>query len=123
MSVRSFAFKVSAIFVVLFFFSGLAYACDFPGPISIPDGKTATDGQMRAAGLMLEDYIEQLQAFAECVESKTGAIRRSAYREDMSAHKRREDMAAKRLNQAAAAIEEAVETYNQAMADYMLRSR
>lgn len=123
MSVRSFASNVSATVVVLSIFWGPAYACDFPGPISIPDGKTATDGQMRAAGLVLEDYIDQLQTFAECVESETGTIRRSAYREDMSAHKRREDRAAKRMNQAAAAIEEAVETYNQAMADYMLRSR
>ena len=123
MSVRSATATALPIFLMSTFLYSPSVACDLPGPISIPDGKIATEREVTAAGLALQHYVDQMQAFAECVESETSAQRRSASRENMSEHKRREDRAAQRQNRAAAAIELAIEKYNQAVEDFERRAQ
>jgi hypothetical protein len=123
MPVRSFAATALPIFLISTFLYSPTFACDFPDRIEIPNGNTATEHEMSAAGLELQDYIDQMHAFGECVESETSAIRRSAFREDMAGHKRREDQAAQRQNRVAAAIELAIEKYNQAVEDFERRAK
>ena len=110
-------------FVLFFLFLGQpAQACDFPDPIKIPNGKQATKLEMAAAGMAIETYITEMQAYAECVELETEVLRRSASKEDISGARHREELAAKRQNKAAAAIEDAAEKFNRAVDDYKSRA-
>ena len=109
--------------VFILFICPHAYACDFPDAVPIPDGTTATEREMAKAGPAIQKYITQLQAYAECIESETGALRKSASKQDISGNKRREEQAAERQNKAAAAIEDAAEKFNKAVDDYKLRAQ
>ena len=101
----------------------LAYACDFPDPVPIPDGMTATESEMIAADLAIKDYVSEMQGYVDCVKSENRALRNSASTQDISAARLREEQAALYQNKAAAAIEDVAERFNKAVADYKSRNQ
>ncbi len=100
-----------------------AYACNFPDPVAVPDGRTASERDMIAADKAVNEYISQLQLYTECIESEVSTARRSARTQDINAAKVREEQAVLKLNDAAAAIEDVAERFNEAIADYTSRNR
>jgi predicted phage gp36 major capsid-like protein len=110
-------------FLILSLVARSAFGCDFPDPVSIPNGKTATKHEMAAAGRAMEKYFDQYEKYVACVESDTKTRRKSAVRSDISSSRLREEEAARKLNAAAAAIEDLAERFNKATADYESRSQ
>jgi hypothetical protein len=109
--------------VVILFFGPITYACGFPDPVPIPDGAMATEREMVAADLAIKQYISQMQAYVDCVELETQALRRSGMRGDMENAKVREEKAIRDKNRAASAIEDVAERFNNAVSDYKERNR
>ena len=116
-----FARILPAIFVV--FVCPHAYACKFPDLVPIPDGNTATESEMAAAGRAVLKYFEQYETYTACVESETSALRKSAVDSDISANRLREELAANKINEASAATEELAERFNEAMEAFESRSK
>jgi hypothetical protein len=123
MPVRGFASLVTATFIFLPFFCVPTYACDFPGRVSIPDGKTATKAEMTAAARAMMKYFEQYEKYTACIESKTRKLRKSAVKSDVSTHRLREERAATKLNEASVAIEDLAERFNEATEEFEARSK
>lgn len=49
-------------------------ACNFPTPISVPDGSTATDEQMVAGKKAVTDYIAEIEAYQACLQNEQQAL-------------------------------------------------
>ncbi len=99
-----------------------ADACNSPEPVPIPDGKTATEAEMTAAGRAVLRYFDQYQRYIACVESETSALRKSAVRSDISTNRRREELAASKINEASAAVEDLAARFNEATQKFESRS-
>lgn len=123
MPVRSFISSISTTFLILSFVSSHAYACDFPNPVAIPDGKTATKAEMAAAGRAVLKYFDQYEKYTACVESETRALRKSAVKSDISTNRLREELAASKINEASAATEALAERFNEATEEFESRSK
>ena len=100
-----------------------AYACSFPDPVPIPDGATATEREMIAADFSIKRYMSRMQAYAECVKRETRELRSRSSRRDIAGAKSREERAIDLLNEAAAAMENVAELFNEAIAVYKERGR
>lgn len=103
------------------FFCPSVFACNVPEPVAIPDGKTATAREMAAAGRAMEKYFLEFERYEKCIDSDTKGRRASAYRRDISSSRMREEEAAEKLNEAAAAVEDLAERFNNATAEYESR--
>lgn len=48
--------------------------CPFPkGPESVPDGKTATEDEMKSAAMLFKAYNEQVTSFGTCLDQESKA--------------------------------------------------
>jgi hypothetical protein len=122
MPVRIYVPATFAIILSFLVFGSRAYACDFPSPVSIPDGKTATKAEMTAAGRAMLQYFRQYETYVTCVESETSAQRKLADDTDIFTNRFREELAASRINDASAAVEKLAERFNEATAEFEARS-
>ncbi len=116
-----FARILAVIFVV--FVCPHAHACNFPDPVSIPDGNTATEREMAGAGRAVLKYFGQYEKYTACVESETSALRKSAVDSDISTNRLREELAASKINAASAAVEDLAARFNEATEKFESRSK
>ena len=109
--------------LVLPFSAFSALGCDFPDSVRVPDGRTATERHMITADTAIKKYITEVERYAQCVELEAWSTRQSAATQSIAAAKKREEQLARRLNKAAAAIEDVAERFNKAIAEYTSRNR
>lgn len=79
--------KIVALALLAFSMSANA-DCPFPkAPASVPDGKTATEDEMKAAMMDFKTYNAEVTAFGECVDAETKSKSQSMQLKTMQSKK------------------------------------
>jgi hypothetical protein len=51
-----------------------AAACTYPPEIEVPDGRTATEAQMREANKAIKDYMAAVDSYLACLDDEEKAL-------------------------------------------------
>jgi hypothetical protein len=49
-------------------------ACNYPAEVPVPDGKTATEAEMNAAGQAVKQYMAEMEAYLACLDAEHAAL-------------------------------------------------
>ena len=60
--------------VAALMFSSLHAECAIPEPVSVPDGKTATEEEMLAGKAKVDQYMDNMYAYLDCLEAEEAAL-------------------------------------------------
>lgn len=90
----------------------MAFACDYPGRIQIPNGTTATKEDMLEGQRGVKKFVASMEVYLECIVEEEKMSRNAM--ENMSAEdeQQREDMLNKKYNAAVDDMERAAAQFN-----------
>lgn len=86
-------------------------ACTYPPEVDIPDGKTASENEMKAANAAVKEYMAAVEAYLACLDEEEKALGDAVTEEQKSVHTARHNAAVDALNAVAARYNEQVQIY------------
>jgi hypothetical protein len=90
---------------------GAYAACDYPAEVTIPDGNTATEAQMREANQVVRKYMADVDAYLACLDEEEKALGEAVTEEQKGLHISRHNAAVDALNAVAARYNEQVQLF------------
>jgi len=102
-------------------FAQTSLACDQPGNINIPDGRTASDAEMTRAGQSFHAYMLNMQRYQACLEGEANQQRGRSTKDNKSQIQARENRYVSMHNAASDAMTKTAESFKKAVADYAAR--
>jgi hypothetical protein len=88
-----------------------AAECTYPPEVTIPDGGSATEADMKAANAAVKDYMAAVEAYLACLDEEEKALGDSVTAEQKSVHTARHNAAVDALNAVAARYNEQVQLF------------
>lgn len=82
-------------------------ACNYPTEVPVPDGRSATEAEMNAAGKAVKQYIADMEAYLTCLDAEQAALPPEQQTEETKA------VTVKRHNAAVDAMETMAARYNE----------
>ncbi len=116
---RAIIYLSFALIALLFAQSSLA--CDQPGNINIPDGRTASAKEMTLAGQNFHQFMLDLQLYQVCLEDEANQQRGRSAKDNKSQIQARENRYVSRHNAASDEMNKTAENFKKAVADYEAR--
>jgi hypothetical protein len=52
----------------------VAAGCSFPPPVTVPDGKSATDAEMATARKTVQGWVDRMQQYVDCLDREAAAL-------------------------------------------------
>lgn len=92
----------------------VAAACSYPPEIDIPNGQTATEAEMRAAGGAIKDYMAAVDSYLACLDDEEKALGDAVTDEQKQVHTAKHNAAVDALNAVAARYNEQVRAFKKA---------
>lgn len=96
----------------------IAWACEQPADMSVPDGEKASDAEMRAASRAYDAYMKSMQAYQDCLEADANQARAQSDQRNKQAINRDENDYVVRHNRASSAMVQVTEQFNEAIEEY-----
>ena len=103
------------------FFAPVTLACDYPQRISIPNGSSATKGEMVAGQNNVKKFMADMEEYLACIEDKNKQDRVGTEEPDIVADAQREEMLAKKHNAAVDDMETIAAKFNEEVRTYKTR--
>jgi hypothetical protein len=85
--------------------------CTYPPEVTVPDGKTATDAEMKAANAAVKDYMAAVEAYLACLDEEEKSLGEAVTDEQKNVHTARHNAAVDALNAVAARYNEQVQVF------------
>ncbi len=89
-------------------------ACEYPAAVTIPDGATASEQEMLDAQSGVKKYMEEMQAYLNCMDEEAAALGDTESEEQKALHAKRHNAAVTAMEELAAAFNEQVRLYKTA---------
>ncbi len=86
-------------------------ACNYPAEVSVPDGGTASEAEMKAANQAVKDYMAKVEEYLACLDEEEKALGDMVTDEQKSVHTAKHNAAVDALNAVAARYNEQVQIY------------
>lgn len=96
-------------------------ACDEPATIIVPDGSSASEEDMRAAGEAYSDYMSDMQLYQSCLETEADQERMGTDAQPKSDIDSRENEYAALHNAASLTMSQVTEAFQRAVDAYEAR--
>jgi len=100
--------------LVIVAFTGLQSAqaaCTYPSEISVPDGATATEAQMKEASKAVKDYMAAVESYLACLDDEEKALGDAVTDEQKNVHHARHNAAIDALDAVADRYNEQVRIF------------
>ena len=107
--------------ISLLFFAQVAFACDYPRRVSVPDGATASTEEMIAGVKQIEQFKTKMQAYLECITEDEKAARAAIDDLQPEVEQQREELLTKKYNAAVDDEEKLVAQFNIEIRAYKAR--
>lgn len=114
--------RISACFFVVFA-APVAFACDYPARVDIPNGVTATKEEMLQAQRDVKQYVTDMETYLDCIVSEEKAARSEMMDLQPEDEQQREDMLNKKYNAAVDEMETIAATFNSEVQAYRGRDQ
>ena len=101
-----------ACFVSLAFGMQSAFSCEYPERVPIPNGTTATKDEMLEGQRGVKAYVENMEAYLECIVEEEKRARNAIEDLDAEQEQQREDMLNKKYNAAVDEMERTAAQFN-----------
>ncbi len=85
-----------------------AAACTYPPEVTIPDGSTASEDDMKAANGAVREYMARVEEYLACMDDEEKALGEAVTDEQKKVHTARHNAAVDALNAVAARYNEQV---------------
>jgi hypothetical protein len=86
-------------------------ACTYPPEVSMPDGASASEADMRAASAAVKEYMAAVETYLACLDEEEKAMGDAVTEEQKKVHTGRHNAAVDALNVVAARYNEQVQAY------------
>ncbi len=86
-------------------------ACEYPGEISIPDGASATEAEMKAASQTMKQYMATVESYLACLDEEEKGLGDTVSEEQKKLHTQRHNAAVDALNAVAGRFNEQLRIY------------
>lgn len=86
-------------------------ACTYPPEVSVPDGKSATETEMKAANAAVKEYMATVESYLDCLDEEEKALGETVTEEQKNVHTQRHNAAVDALNTVAQRYNEQVLAY------------
>lgn len=83
-------------------------ACTYPPEVTIPDGSTASEEEMKAANAAVREYMARVDEYLACMDDEEKALGEAVTDEQKKVHTARHNAAVDALNAVAARYNEQV---------------
>ncbi len=91
-----------------------AATCAYPAEINIPEGKSAAEAEMKAAGASVKDYMAKVEEYLACMDDEEKALGDTVTDEQKKVHTAKHNAAVDALNAVAGRYNEQVQAYKKA---------
>lgn len=98
-----------------------SFACEKPGGISLPNGSTATEQEMVAAGNRFHQFMVNMQLYQVCLDDEANRLRLRLNDQSKQQITLRENKYASLHNAASAAMKQTTEAFNRVVEAYQAR--
>ncbi|GMW07215.1 MAG: hypothetical protein AMXMBFR8_20110 [Nevskiales bacterium] len=88
-------------------------ACNYPAEVSVPDGGTATEAEMKAANQAVKEYMAKVEEYLACLDGEEKDLGDTVTEEQKSVHTAKHNAAVDALNAVAARYNEQVQIFKQ----------
>lgn len=102
--------------------SGAFADCDYPTKVDVPNGSTADRDTMVAGQQAVKEYVEEMEAYLECIVSEEKNVRSEMDDLDPETEQQREDMLNKKYNAAVEEMERMAAEFNSELQAYRKQS-
>ena len=113
--------KFTLSFALFLFTTPLAWACDYPQRVGVPDGATATKEQMIDGQRSIKDYLTAMEAYLACIEAAEQETVANLNETDEAAKQQRIGMFNKKYNAAVEEMNLVAEEFNVQVRTYKSR--
>lgn len=86
-------------------------ACTYPPEVTIPDGNSASEADMKAANQAVKEYMGAVESYLACLDEEEKALGDAVTEEQKSVHTARHNAAVDALNTVAARYNEQVQAF------------
>jgi hypothetical protein len=86
-------------------------ACEYPPEVSIPDGSTASEEEMRAANQAVKKYMTDVESYLACLDEEEKKLGDAVTEEQKAVHTSRHNAAVDALNAVAARYNDQVQIF------------
>lgn len=86
-------------------------ACTYPPEANVPDGKTATEAQMKDANKAVKDYMAAVESYLACLDDDEKALGDTVTDEQKKVHTAKHNAAVDALNVVAGRYNEQVQLF------------
>lgn len=86
-------------------------ACEYPAEISVPNGTTATEAEMKAANQAVKQYMAAVESYLACLDEEEKALGSSVTEEQKKVHTARHNAAVDALNAVAGRYNEQLHAF------------
>lgn len=89
-------------------------ACSYPAEVDIPDGRTASEAQMKAANAAVKEYNARVEEYLACMDDEEKALGDAVTEEQKKVHTAKHNAAVDALNAVVARYNEQVQAFKKA---------
>jgi hypothetical protein len=86
-------------------------ACEYPPEVTVPNGSTATDTEMKAANQAVKQYMAAVESYLACMDEEEKALGDAVTDEQKKVHTARHNAAVDALNAVAGRYNEQLQVF------------
>ena len=108
--------------IVVMIFAPIAFACDYPERIDIPNGSSATKGEMVAGQKGVRKFMTEMEEYISCIDEEDEQHSVDVEEPDPATEAQRAQMLVKKHNAAVDDMEKVAAAFNEEVRVYKDRS-
>ena len=88
--------------------------CNYPPQVDVPEGKTASEAEMKAANAAVKDYMAAVESYLACLDDEEKSLGDTVTEDQKRVHTEKHNAAVDALNAVAGRYNEQVQAYKKA---------